>query len=156
MRFMRGFMRRHKPVAVGAIVALAFLIYLTLVIVGAIPAMVFPIYLGLVALGALPALTFPVYYSVKVRWWRLPRGPERETAGHIVMFSTLFSLLYVRGGINLTSPSGRAAILGQSSGSATFLMFLAVLAAAVGWHRVWLFHRGRKLRATSRVDKETG
>lgn len=141
-----NFVRRHKPVAVGVTGALAFVIYLTLAVVGAIPAMVFPVYLGLVGLGAIPALTFPVYYSVKVRWWRLPRGPERETAGHLAMFSTLFALLYVRGGINVATGPGREAILNQSPGNAIFLQFLAALAAAVGWHRVWLFHRGRRLR----------
>lgn len=141
-----NFVRRHKSVTVGAIVALSYAIYLTLVIVGAIPAMVFPIYLGLVVLGAIPALTFPIYYSVKVRWWRLQSGPERETAGHLVMFSTLFALLYIRGGINIASGPGREAILNQSTANAAFLMFIATLAAFVAWHRVWLFHRGRKKR----------
>lgn len=151
-----NFVRRHKSVTVGVIVALSYAIYLTLVIVGAIPAMVFPVYLGLVALGAVPALTFPIYYSVKVRWWLLRRGPERETAGHLVMFSTLFALLYVRGGINIASGPGREALHNQSPGNAAFLMFLATLAAFVAWQRVVLFHRGRKLRAASTINKETG
>ncbi len=142
------FVRRLKSVTAGAVAALAFLIYLMLVLVGAIPALVFPLYLGLLALGAIPALAFPIYYSVTVRWWRQPRGPERETAGHLVMFSTLFALLYVRGGINLSSPAGRTAILHQSAGDAVFLMFIAALAAFVTWHRVLLFHRGRKERRT--------
>jgi hypothetical protein len=108
---------------------------------------VFVIYLTLVALGAVPAFVFPIYYSAKAKWWRLPRGPERETAGHLVMFSTLFALLYVRGGINLSSSAGRHTILNQSSGSAAFLLCIAAFAAFVGWHRVWLFHRGRKERS---------
>jgi hypothetical protein len=117
---------------------------------------VFVVYLTLVALGALPALTFPIYYSTTVRWWRLPRGPERETAGHLVMFSTLFALLYVRGGINLSSPSGRHGILNQTPGNAAFLMFIAVFAAFVAWQRVWLFHRGRKARRRPVSAKEAG
>lgn len=117
---------------------------------------VFVVYLFLLALGALPALTFPIYYSVKVRWWRLPRTSERETAGHLVMFSTLFALLYVRGGINVASGPGREAILNQSPGNATFMIFLAAFAAVVTWHRVWLFHRGRKLRAAPRAEEESG
>lgn len=117
---------------------------------------VFVVYLVLLMLGALPALTFPVYYSIKVRWWLLPRGPERETAGHLVMFSTLFALLYVRGGINVASGPGREAIFNQSTGNATFMVFLALFAAVVTWHRVWLFHRGRKLRSVAVTDKEAG
>jgi hypothetical protein len=104
---------------------------------------VFVVYTVLIGIGAIPALTFPIYYSVKSRWWQLPHGPERETAGHLLAFSTFFALLYVRGGINLSTPSGRYAVLNQSPGGAAFLIFLAVFAAAVGWHRLWLFHRGR-------------
>lgn len=116
---------------------------------------VFVIYLTLVALGAVPALVFPVYYSTKVRWWRLPHGPERETAGHLVMFSTLFALLYVRGGINLSSSSGRHAILHQSVGGAAFLVGIAAYAAFVAWQRLLLFHRGRKARGKYASRKET-
>jgi hypothetical protein len=107
---------------------------------------VFIVYVGLVALGAIPALTFPIYYSVMSKWWRLPRGPERETAVHLLMFSSLFALLYVRGGVTLSTPSGRGAVLNQSPGAAAFLLFLAAFAAFVVWQRVWLFHKGRKGR----------
>ncbi len=107
---------------------------------------VFVTYLVLLALGAVPALTFPIYYSVKVRWWLLPRGPERETAGHLVMFSTLFALLYVRGAINVSTGPGREAIFNQSPGNVTFMLFIAVLAMFVAWHRVLLFHKGRRAR----------
>lgn len=105
---------------------------------------VFVVYLSLVVLGAIPALTFPIYYSVASKWWRLPRGPERETAGYLLMFSSLFALLYARGGINLSTPSGRDAVLDQSLGSAGFLLFLAVFAAVVGWYALYLLHKGRK------------
>lgn len=115
---------------------------------------VFVLYLTLVVLGALPALTFPIYYSVTVRWWQWPHGSERETAGHAVMFSTLFALLYVRGGINLSSTAGRYAILHQSSGGAAFLMFIAALAAFLAWQRLRLFHRGRKARGRSATHQE--
>lgn len=138
------FVRRHKWVAALASV---YWIYLTLVIAGAIPAMVFPVYLGLVVLGAVPALTFPIYYTAKVKWWRLTSAEERETGGHVAMFSTCFALLYVRGGINLASPAGRDTVMHQSSAGAAFLMFLALFAAAMVWHRVWLFHKGRKFRS---------
>jgi hypothetical protein len=107
---------------------------------------VFVIYLVLLVAGAVPALTFPIYYSVKGQWWRLPRGPERETAGHVVMFSSLFALLYVRGAINVSTGPGREALFNQSPGNVAFLLFIASLAAFVGWHRVWLFHKGRKER----------
>lgn len=105
---------------------------------------VFVIYVVLVVLGALPALTFPIYYSAVTRWWRLPRGPHREIAGHLMAFSTFFGLLYARGGINLASPAGRYTLLHQSPAGAWFYVFLAALAAFVGWQRLWLFHRGRK------------
>jgi hypothetical protein len=108
---------------------------------------VFVIYVVLVVLGAVPALTFPIYYSVKVRWWRLASGEDRETAGHVVMFSACFALLYVRGGINLSTPAGRYGVVNQSPGAAGFLVFLALFAAVVVWHRVWLFHKGRKKRS---------
>lgn len=147
------FVRRHKLVAALAAV---FAIYLASVIAGVIPAMVLPIYVGLVVLGALPALAFPIYYSAKVKWWRLADAEERETAGHVAMFSTCFGLLYVRGGINLASPVSRDAVLHQSPGGAVFLMFLAAFAAVMVWQRVWLFHRGRKARAKAAHRKETG
>lgn len=153
MKVVRRFVRRHKLVAAFASV---FAIYLALVIAGVIPAMVFPVYVGLVVLGALPALAFPIYYSAKVKWWRLASADEREAGGHIAMFSTLFGLLYVRGGINLASPASRDAVLHQSPGGAAFLMFLALFAAAMVWQRVWLFHRGRKGRAKAASRKETG
>jgi hypothetical protein len=108
---------------------------------------VFVIYLTLVALGAVPAFVFPIYYAVKSKWRQFPHGRERETAGHLLAFSTFFALLYLRGGINLSTPSGRYAVLNQSPGGGAFLVFLAVFAAAVGWHRLWLFHRGRKERS---------
>lgn len=137
------FVRRHKLVDAFASV---YLSYLTLVIVGAIPAMVFPIYLALVVLGGVPALAFPIYYSATVKWWRLSSPEERETAEHIAMFSTCFGLLYVRGAINLVTPLSRAAVLHQSTAGSTFQMFLALFAATMVWHRVWLFHKGRKER----------
>lgn len=114
---------------------------------------VFGIYLCLLVLGAVPALTFPIYYSIKVRWWRLPHGEERETAGHLVMFSGLFALLYVRGGINVSTGPGRKALFEQSPGATAFLLFIAVLAAFLTWQRVRLFHKGRKLRAMSMTDR---
>ncbi len=107
---------------------------------------VYVIYLVLLALGAVPALAFPVYYSVATKWWRLPHGPRRETAGHLMVFSTFFALLYTRAGINLTSPAWRDAVLNQSTAAAGFLLFLAALAAFVCWQRLWLFHKGRKER----------
>lgn len=137
------FVRRHK---LATAVALVYAIYLMLVVVGAIPAMVFPVYVGLVVLGGVPALAFPIYYSATVRWWRLPSDDERETAGHVAMFSALFGLLYVRGAINLATRASREAVLHQSPAGAAFLMFLALFAAAMVWHRVWLFHKGRKVR----------
>jgi uncharacterized membrane protein YqgA involved in biofilm formation len=136
-----SFVRRHKLMAA---LTSGYSIYLTLVVVGAIPAMVFPIYLGLVVLGAIPALTFPIYYTAKAKWWRLTSAEERETAGHVAMFSSCFGLLYVRGGINLASPAGRDVVIHQASAGAAFQMFLALFAAAMVWHRVWLFHKGRK------------
>lgn len=117
---------------------------------------VFVIYVSLLVAGAVPALTFPIYYSVKSRWWRLRRGPERETAGHLLMFSSLFALLYVRGAINVSSGPGREAVFHQSTGNVIFMLFLAAFAAFVAWQRVWLFHRGRKLRSASTANKETG
>lgn len=105
---------------------------------------VFVVYLVLLLLGAIPALTFPIYYLIKGRWRKLPRGPERETAGHVLIFSSLFGLLYVRGAINVSTGPGREALFSQSPGAVAFLLFLAVLAAFVGWQRVWLFHKGRK------------
>ena len=104
---------------------------------------VFVVYLVLLVLGAVPAVLFPVYYSVVTRWWRLPHGPRRETAGHLMAFSTFFALLYVRGGINLASPTGRATVLHQSPAAAGLLLLLAVVAMFVGWQRLWLFHKGR-------------
>ena len=116
---------------------------------------VFMAYVAFIVLGAIPALTFPIYYSVKSKWWELPHGPERETAGHLLAFSTFFALLYLRGGINLSTPSGRNTVMHQSPGGAAFLIFLAVFAAVVGWQRVWLFHRGRKPgRRSRRRQKE--
>lgn len=107
---------------------------------------VYAIYLVLLVSGAVPALAFPIYYSVATKWWRLPRGPRRETAGHLMVFSTFFALLYARAGINLTSAAWRDAVVHQSPGAATFLMFLAALAAFVCWQRLWLFHKGRTER----------
>jgi hypothetical protein len=37
-------------------------------------------------------------------------------------------------------------LFNQSPGNVAFLLFIASLAAFVGWHRVWLFHKGRKER----------
>jgi hypothetical protein len=150
VRRLKRFVRRHKLVTALASV---YAIYLTLVVVGAIPAMVFPVYLALVVLGGVPALVFPVYYSATVQWWRLTNAEERETAGHVAMFSALFGLLYVRGGINLATPASREAVLHQSTAGAAFLMFLALFAAAMVWHRVWLFHKGRKIRSKSMPDR---
>ena len=115
---------------------------------------VFVVYVALVAFGALPALTFPIYYAWAVKPWRLERGPERETAGHLLAFSTFFALLYARGGINLSTPGGRYAVLHQTPGGAAFLIFLAGFAAVVGWQRVWLFHRGRREHRKWIADRE--
>jgi hypothetical protein len=107
---------------------------------------VFIAYLIMLVLGAVPALLFPIYYSATVRWWRLRRGPEHETAVHLVIYSGLFALLYVRGAINISSGAGREALHDQSPGSAAFLLFIAAVAMFVAWQRLWLFHKGRKNR----------
>lgn len=84
--------------------------------------------------GAFGGVLFPVVYTITSKWWHSQMGVN------VFLFSSLFSLLYIRGAIQFFNPASQQSLARQSFGSAIFILSITMLGAFVVWQRLYVLY----------------
>lgn len=97
------------------------------------------LYLLLVVGGAVPAVWFPVQYGLSGLWRR------SEMGAHLMTYSVLFGLLYVRTCVTLATATGQDQVRSMGVLQAAVVLLFAAGFAGVAWWRLALYHRAHRL-----------